>query len=212
MSIKSGIMNSSTTWNLFAKRMFTELMVKFDAIQSTIFSRMSRRLQNTQIADYLHGHCLRFQDFAFSVEKANKSLFAPICIECGILPDSPYHQLMECTSFDSTYRSNIMEDLASYETNFHIPLLFNKINDMNMLSALRSVGIYGNADLFTDASVIRIISANKLNSFAVPALSLIRYFPKSLSWMNWSKIIISTYRLYLIQTVLNFGYQFWVFV
>ena len=127
----------------------------FDAIQSTIFSRMSRRLQNTQIADYLHGHCLRFQDFAFSVEKANKSLFAPICIECGILPDSPYHQLMECTSFDSTYRSNIMEDLASYETNFHIPLLFNKINDMNMLSALRSVGIYGNADLFTDASVIR---------------------------------------------------------
>ena len=127
----------------------------FDAIQSTIFSRMSRRLQNTQIADYLHGHCLRFQDFAFSVEKADKSLFAPICIECGILPDSPYHQLMECTSFDSTYRSNIMEDLASYETNFHIPLLFNKINDMNMLSALRSVGVYGNADLFTDASVIR---------------------------------------------------------
>ena len=122
---------------------------------------------------------------------------------------------MECTSFDSTYRSNIMEDLASYETNFHIPLLFNKINDMNMLSALRSVGIYGNADLFTDASVkllSGIISANNLNSFAVPALSVIRYFPKSLSWMNWSKIIISTNWLNLIQTVLNFGYQFWVFV
>ena len=102
---------------------------------------MSRHLQNTQLADYLLGHCLRFQGFAFSVEKANKSLFAPICIEC--------------TSFDSTYRSNIMEDLASYETNFQIPPLFNKVNDINMLSALRSVGVYGNADLFTDASVIR---------------------------------------------------------
>ena len=76
----------------------------FDAIKNSIFIRNSKRRENTQLADFIHGHCLRFQDFVFAVEKADKSVHIPYCLECGMKPDSPYHQIIECPKFDSLHK------------------------------------------------------------------------------------------------------------
>ena len=136
---------------------FNELKVfigSFGAITNSIFQRTSKRIEDTQIADFLHGHCLRFQDFAFAIERADPSIHIPICIECGLLPDSPFHQIMECDHFDSQFRSSLQQYLGHYEINFHIPLLFNQVMDseehLQILARIVGVNI-----LLTDASAAR---------------------------------------------------------
>ena len=127
----------------------------FDAIQNTVFSRSSKRIDDTQLADFIHGHCLRFQDFTFSVQKADKTLHIPICIECGRLPDSPFHQLMECEKFDSSYRAQLEEVFGKFEINFHIPILFDKIPE-NPDSPVRVIQAgLGMEPQSTDASAVR---------------------------------------------------------
>ena len=121
-------------------------------MQSTLFSRNSSRIADTRIADFLHGHCLRFQDFTFSVLKANRDLVVPLCLECGLLPDSPYHQVLECTSFQSSYSDALNLSIGKFETNFHIPLIFDQedesIPQVAMLyNELGILSCYGTAEL-----------------------------------------------------------------
>ena len=35
----------------------------------------------------IHGHCLRFQNFVFAVEKADKFVHIPYCLQCGMKPE-----------------------------------------------------------------------------------------------------------------------------
>ena len=51
-------------------------------IRSKLFHRTDRRIDNVNLADFLHGRSLRFQNFAHSVLKADKSKYFPHCLEC----------------------------------------------------------------------------------------------------------------------------------
>ena len=64
-----------------------------------LFCRNESRLDNTNMADFLHGRCLRFQNFALSVLKTDKSNQVPWCHECCSAPDSVYHKVFECENF-----------------------------------------------------------------------------------------------------------------
>ena len=100
-----------------------------NALRHTLFQRHEKRIDNTNVADFLHGHCLRFQDFVYSVLKVNKSIHAPICIECTLAPDSPHHKIFECTSFQSDFRSQLSSQIGNLETNFHLPIIFHTVFD-----------------------------------------------------------------------------------
>ena len=100
-----------------------------NVMQEPLFSRSDSRLDNTNMADFLHGRCLRFQNFAFSVLKADKSLHAPLCLECMQLPDSVHHKIFECSNFESEERSALLDEIGNLETNFHIPLIFGLLEE-----------------------------------------------------------------------------------
>lgn len=100
----------------------------FNAIQNPLFRRHDKRMDNTNLADFLHGHCLRFQDFAYSVLKADKALHAPICLECMEQTDSVHHKIFECPHFMSEARNRLLTEIGVLETNFHLPLIFGSPN------------------------------------------------------------------------------------
>ena len=90
-----------------------------------LFKRHDKRMENTNLTDFLHGHSLRFQDFTYSVLKANKDVHVPLCLECTTNPDSPHHQLFECPNLQSEARSSLAMSIGSLETNFHLPIIFH---------------------------------------------------------------------------------------
>ena len=96
-----------------------------NSLKEPLFKRHESRIDNTNLADFLHGHSLRFQDFTYSVLKANKNLHAPLCLECTASPDSPHHQLFECQKLQSEYRHSLTTSVGNLETNFHLPIIFH---------------------------------------------------------------------------------------
>ena len=102
-----------------------------NALKNPLFKRHENRIDNTNFADFLHGHSLRFQDFTYSVLKANKTLHAPLCLECTTRPDSPHHQLFECPNFQSESRNHLYAAIGILETNFHLPIIFHTDNNRN---------------------------------------------------------------------------------
>ena len=107
-----------------------------NSLKDPLFERHEKRLDNVNLADFLHGHCLRFQDFTYSVQKADKTVHAPICLECCTTPDSPHHQVFECPNFQTEFRSSLAPSIGNLETNFHLPMLFhtdpNKKSDITV--------------------------------------------------------------------------------
>ena len=97
----------------------------FQSMAFPLFKRQDNRVDNTTLADFLHGHCLRFQDFTYSVLKANKSVHVPLCLECSIKPDSVHHKIFECVNFESSFRNNLAVLIGNLETNFHLPIIFH---------------------------------------------------------------------------------------
>ena len=90
-----------------------------------LFSRSNKRYMDTQLADFLHGRCLRFQNFAHSILKIDKRVHFPFCLECCSGPDSPSHKIFECTEIpDSSLRTKNIKDLQQLSTNFHLQILF----------------------------------------------------------------------------------------
>ena len=96
-----------------------------NSLKDPLFKRQDKRIDNTNMADFLHGHSLRFQDFTYSVLKVNKDVHAPLCLECTIKSDSPHHQLFECPKFNSEFRSDLSTLVGNLETNFHLPIIFH---------------------------------------------------------------------------------------
>ena len=86
------------------------------------------RLMSSSVLDFIHARCVRFQNFAYSVLKYDRSIHVPLCLECCTTPDSVYHKLFECksTELDTTVVElrKQLESVSIYEFNFHIPLLF----------------------------------------------------------------------------------------
>ena len=50
-------------------------------VENPLIARHNSRYQGTNLLDFLHGRCLRFQNFVFSVLKFDKSKFVPLCLE-----------------------------------------------------------------------------------------------------------------------------------
>ena len=103
-----------------------------------LLNRSLSREESTSYLDFIHGHNLRFQNFAFSYLQYDSSVAVPTCLECGLLPDSPYHKVFECTSVGGV--SRLRQDLSSiskYELNFRIPLIF--CSDPNIKRKFRAL-------------------------------------------------------------------------
>ncbi|KAL5264402.1 hypothetical protein ACHWQZ_G005480 [Mnemiopsis leidyi] len=97
----------------------------WNSLKNPLFKRHESRIDNTNLADFLHGHSLRFQDFTYSFLKVNKNRHAPLCLECTANPDSPHHQLFECPNLQSEYRDRLTASVGNLETNFHLPIIFH---------------------------------------------------------------------------------------
>ena len=61
-----------------------------NVVENPLIARYNSRYQGTNLLDFLHDRCLRFQNFVFSVLKYKKSKFVPLCLECSSSPDSVY--------------------------------------------------------------------------------------------------------------------------
>ena len=101
-----------------------------------VLHRGLSRKESTTITDFCHGHNLRFQNFAFRVLNRNSTVEVPTCLECGLLPDSPYHKLFECASAGlvSVLREEL-KVISTYECNYRIALVF--CNDLNIMRKFR---------------------------------------------------------------------------
>ena len=101
-----------------------------------VLHRGLSRKESTTITDFCHGHNLRFQNFAFRVLNRNSTVEVPTCLECGLLPDSPYHKLFECASAGlvSVLREEL-KVISTYECNYRIALVF--CNDLNLMRKFR---------------------------------------------------------------------------
>ena len=64
-----------------------------------LFHRTSSRLMDTKVMTMIHGHSKHFNSF----KKALGSIGDPDCNACGSRDDA-YHQLLECTKYNSNYR------------------------------------------------------------------------------------------------------------
>ena len=110
------------------KEELSSMVDTMQLLSCPIIGRECTRLKSSNIMDFLHGRCVRFQNFAYSVLKYNKSMLAPICLECCTLPDSVYHKLYECEAYSDceTVKDlrKQLEEVAKYEFNHHLPLIF----------------------------------------------------------------------------------------
>ena len=124
-------------------------------IHSPLFTRDEKRIDNTNISDFLHGRCNRFQNFVQSVLKVDKSRHFPFCLECCQLPDSPSHKLFECENIpDSSLRTEALMSIKDLGTNFHLEVLFGSpevdLTDLLMTNTFEPEHISNNKPVRTD--------------------------------------------------------------
>ena len=117
---------------LYSDEHLSSYVDTYQALKNPLFKRNESRIDNSNLADFLHGHCLRFQDFAYSVLKANKDIHTPLCLDCSMKPDSVHHKLFDCSNFQSDSRINLEASVGKLETNYHLPLIFHTENDENI--------------------------------------------------------------------------------
>ena len=72
-----------------------------------LFPRNTLRSENTVIAEFIHGHSLRFQNFCKSVGISDSD----ICEICNKMADSPEHQLFECNELTNEYREELLKEI-----------------------------------------------------------------------------------------------------
>ena len=85
---------------------FPEIQLKKWENLSTklLFPKGSSRAENTLIAEFIHGHSLRFGNFRKSIGIDDCDL----CEHCGVMADSPEHQLFECENLECTERQELL--------------------------------------------------------------------------------------------------------
>ena len=100
-----------------------------NVVENPLITRYNSRYQGTNLLYFLHGRCLRFQNFVFSVLKYGKSKFVPLFLECSSSPDSVNDKIFECQSNEE------MVDLRSQLTSLK-ELEVNSIFDFFSLMIL----------------------------------------------------------------------------
>ena len=110
-----------------------------------LVTRSMNRETSTRILDFIHGHNLRFQNFAFSVQGRGQATEEPYCLECGEQLDSPYHKLFECTAAGTvTALRDQCLPLSVCNANFHIPLIFTRNRNLKHKFRLLVSEVYDN--------------------------------------------------------------------
>ena len=74
-----------------------------------LFPKGSTREENTVVAEFIHGHSLRFRNFRKSVGEDNEDT----CEFCEVMVDSPEHQLLECSTFECETRNTLLSLLGN---------------------------------------------------------------------------------------------------
>ena len=98
-----------------------ELISTHRAFQNSLFLRVDKRCNSSNIMDFLHGHCLRFRNFRHTVEKDHG--ITDECLDCNHEKDSIAHKLFHCPTFAGSKR----DALTAYITDDDIPLLKVKL-------------------------------------------------------------------------------------
>ena len=103
------------------------IMTENSVVHCKLFHRTESRLDNTQFADFLHGHSLCFQDFVHSYLKVDKRIHFSSCLECSTLADSSYHKIFECSNINEiSLRNTLSNSIGKLGTNFHLPIIFGE--------------------------------------------------------------------------------------
>ena len=87
-----------------------------------LFSKGSSREQNTLIAEFIHGHSLRFRNFRVNVGYDD----CDTCEFCNEMTDSPEHQLFECPTFNSEERQTLLNLMEHNISDFKWKILIPK--------------------------------------------------------------------------------------
>ena len=135
-----------------------------NVVENPLVARHNSQYQGTDILVFLHGRCLRFQNFVFSVPKYNKSKFVPLCLQCSSSPDSVYHKIFECQSYSSNEEIvNLRSQLTSIKellVNFYLRLLFS--DDLSFRKVFFNlVQFICRESKFKDEYVVRNDDSNK---------------------------------------------------
>lgn len=94
-----------------------------------IFQRADKRIDDTNMLDFLHGRCLRFQNFKKSVTKDITA--SSICLDCNEDDDSPFHKLFICEQFKGNFRDNLINQLKPENVAFYlIKVIFTTERDV----------------------------------------------------------------------------------
>ena len=125
--------------SLHTKEELSSLVKTQNVLTNPLVVRYNSRYQSTNLLDFLHGRCLRFQNFVFSVLKYDKSAIVPLCLECSTFPDSVYHKIFECAYYSNEVIAlrNQLSCLRQLEVNFHLQLVFG--NDYGDDMDIRSI-------------------------------------------------------------------------
>ena len=95
-------------------------------VQNPLFGRESRRSQDTDYIDFLHGHGLRFNYFKCKVKPENTD---DTCDDCGTTEDTNYHKLFLCGTFDGATRDTLIQSVNNNPENFVAEVLFTETMD-----------------------------------------------------------------------------------
>ena len=101
-----------------------------------LFSRSSTRQEDTNIMDFIHGHSLKFKNFAHTVKRSA----SPVCSLCGVENDSPSHQLFHCEALTGSERTEILKQFKEQYTWFKLKLLTT--HDTKLLAGFKTMASF----------------------------------------------------------------------
>ena len=111
----------------------------FATLNVSVFSREEKRVDNTNLIDFLHGHCLRFQRFK---QIASRSNTQHQCLDCNAAVDSPTHKLFHCQAFAGIERDcliNLFEQHDGGEPYIMLKIQFLFSTDVGIRNALKTL-------------------------------------------------------------------------
>ena len=98
-----------------------------------LFTASSTRQIDTNIMDFIHGHSLRFKNFAKTVKRTTTH----VCILCHKHKDSPIHQLFYCEYLNGVERIEILDQFNEESAHYQFKLISTQ--DMDVVAAFKNM-------------------------------------------------------------------------
>ena len=115
-----------------------------------LFPRGSFRDENTSVAEFIHGHSLRFGNF----RKTIKIEDSDICEYCNEMADSPQHQLFECPAFECPERKELLLLLQQNISDFNWKIITNGIPENQLYAITLFLKLVYHINTVTDTIII----------------------------------------------------------